>query len=642
MSDNNGSHIDCRAIITAMQSAIRHRGPDDFGIWQDAEAGIFLGHRRLSILDLSQSGHQPKSSKTGRFTIAFNGEIYNHLDMRAMLENGHGWSGWEGHSDTETLLAAIEIWGLFATLQKARGMFAIALWDRQNRTLSLARDAVGEKPLYYGWQGTGQARTFLFASELKAIAQHPACERNVDRDALTAYLRYNYVPAPQSIWQGVCKLTPGTIHTVSLRNPLGSNEIFWSFVDHAKHGVQNRFAGTPVDAVDALDSVLRAAIQRQMISDVPLGAFLSGGVDSSTIVALMQDISGKPVKTFTIGFDDTAYDESMHARAVADHLGSDHHEMFVSAKDARDVIPNLPQIYCEPFSDSSQIPTFLVSKVARQHVTVALSGDAGDELFAGYNRYAATAGHWNKISRLPRFARKTAGAILQNISPGQWDRLGGRLAKRHFRTFGDKVHKIANAMQADDIIALHRRLASAENEPESWVLGGREQLDVFTNVNTDIAAMDSIDQMMALDTISYLPDDILAKVDRAAMANSLETRVPFLDPDVIDFAWSLPSSHKICNGQTKWPLRQLLYRHVPQSLIDRPKMGFGIPVADWLRGSLRDWAEDLLDEKRLRETGYWNADLVRNAWDIHVSGQQNLSGKLWSVLMFEAWLRQSV
>ena len=518
-------------------------------------------------------------------------------------------------------------------------MFAIALWDRKLGTLSLARDRMGEKPLYYGWQGSGAQRSFLFGSELKALRKHSSFSAEVDRQALTLFMRFNYVPAPHSIWKGISKLAPGKILTLSALQTDGEVTEYWSFVETAKAGAANRFNGSREDAVDALQDVLAKTIERQMISDVPLGAFLSGGIDSSTIVAVMQQISAKPVKTFTIGFDDVAYDESVFAKDVARHLGTEHHEFRLSPTDALDVIPRLPDIYCEPFSDSSQIPTYLVRRFARQHVTVALSGDAGDELFGGYNRYLAVAKNWSQISALPRPVRAAVGQLLVRLSPRQWDRLGGSLATRNVRTFGDKVHKAAAALSAPDVQTLHHRLASAEMQPALWVKGGSEPPTLFDRPIEGLAGLDKIEQMMALDALMFLPDDILTKVDRAAMACSLETRVPFLDPAVIAFATSLPIGHKIVDGVSKWPLRELLYRHVPKAMIDRPKMGFGIPVADWLRGPLREWAEDLLDPKRMEEEGFWNVRIVRNAWQTHLSEKQNLVTRLWSVLMFQAWLR---
>jgi asparagine synthase (glutamine-hydrolysing) len=625
--------------LKAMLGLIAHRGPDDNGCWLDASAGIALGHRRLSIVDLSDSGHQPKSSQTGRFALIYNGEIYNHLELRRELERVSGFGGWEGHSDTETLLAGIEAWGLERTLQRCTGMFALALWDRQKRTLALARDRFGEKPLYYGWQGCDARRTFLFASELKALRRHPAFAADVDRRALTGLLRFAYVPAPLSIWTGIGKLEPGHILTLNADGSEIANAPFWRFVEVALEGTSRRFAGSRESAVDELDRLLGKVVEQQMLSDVPLGAFLSGGVDSSLIVAMMQKARSEPVKTFTIGFDDPAFDESAQARAVAAHLGTEHHELIVTAQDARDVIPKLPAIYCEPFADSSQIPTHLVSSLAAGHVKVALSGDAGDEVFAGYNRYATAARHWTWLSRIPHPLRRVAAALATSISPEGWDKIGGSAARKRFSMFGDKVHKAANSLRAGDLTELHLILASGNSDSLQWVKGGSDPVGAFVALSGQLEGLGAIERMMALDTLTYLPGDILAKVDRAAMAVSLETRAPYLDHELAAFAWSLPPEFKLSEGVTKWVLRQVLYRYVPQSLIDRPKAGFGVPVGSWLHGPLRDWAEDLLDPAQLNADGYFAADLVRQAWNLHLSGRRNMVDRLWPVLMFQQWLR---
>ncbi len=628
---------DSLRIVTAMTDAIRQRGPDDSGAWIDPDSGCVIGHRRLSIIDLSVAGHQPMASADGRFMLAYNGEIYNHEEIRRALEEEQAAPNWIGHSDTETLLAAIVHWGLKAALMRVNGMFALALWDRKHRELSLARDRIGEKPLYYGWQGSGAQRTFLFGSELKALRQHPAFEGTIDRGALTLFFRHNYVPAPYSIYQGIAKLTPGTILTVSHSESEPRSESYWSYLGVAVAGKRAPFAGSAEEAVDALAETAGAAVARQMMSDVPLGAFLSGGIDSSTVVALMQAQSANPVKTFTIGFAEEGYNEAVHAKAVAAHLGTDHHELYVDPDAARAVIPDLPSIYCEPFADSSQIPTFLVSRLAREHVTVSLSGDAGDELFCGYNRYVMSSKWWSRIALLPRPLRKAAQAALTNISPNTWDRLGGVLARERFAMFGDKIHKGAGVLGSGSASELYRKLVSHEDSPSAWVKGGFEPPTALTGEYSDLAGFDDIELMMVLDGVSYLPDDILAKVDRASMAASLESRVPFLDHHVVEFAWQLPQSIKLRDGVAKWPLRQLLYRHVPRALIDRPKMGFGVPINEWLRGPLSAWAETLLDAARLEREGYWNVALVRQIWEEHRTGTRNWSAKLWSVLMFQAW-----
>ena len=626
-------------VATAMNEAIRHRGPDDSGVWEDAACGIVMGHRRLSIIDLSAAGHQPMPSDSGRYLIAYNGEIYNYHDIRTEIESISGTKQWRGHSDTEVLLAGIELWGLEATLDRTRGMFAIALWDREAETLSLARDRVGEKPLYYGWHGAGDRRAFLFGSELSAIKKYPDFTPQIDRDALTLYLRHGYVPAPYSIYEGISKLTPGTIVTVSQSHPEPVTETFWNFADVARQGQTHPFTGTAEQSVDQLNALALKAVERQMVSDVPIGAFLSGGIDSSTVVALMQAQSAKPVKTFTIGFDEEAYNEAKHAKAVAAHLGTEHHELYVDPKTALSVIPDLPVFYSEPFADSSQIPTFLVSKLARSEVTVSLSGDAGDELFGGYNRYAMTASMWSKIAMIPAPVRSLAAKTLTAISPAAWDRIGGSFAASKVRMFGDKVHKGAGALYSNSVSELYHSLVSQERDPASWIKNGYEPATYLTGKRPELGDLDDVQSMMVLDGISYLPDDILVKVDRASMAVSLESRVPFLDPDIITFAWSLPLEYKIRAGVTKWPLRELLYRYVPKALIDRPKMGFGIPVDSWLRGPLKDWAEDLLDETTLRSDGIWDVTRVRDTWSEHLSGRRNWSSKLWAILMFQAWYR---
>ena len=578
-------------------------------------------------------------SESGRYVIAYNGEIYNYRDIRAEIEMVSGVRQWRGHSDTEVLLAGIELWGLKATLERTRGMFALALWDRKAEALSLARDRVGEKPLYYGWHGAADRRVFLFGSELSAIKEYPDFSPQIDRGALTLYLRHGYVPAPYSIYEGVSKLTPGTIVTVSLAQRDPVTEAFWNFADIARQGQAQLFTGSAEQSVDQLNALALKAVERQMVSDVPIGAFLSGGIDSSTVVALMQAQSTKPIKTFTIGFDEEAYNEAKHAKAVAAHLGTDHHELYVDPKTALSVIPDLPIFYSEPFADSSQIPTYLVSKLARSEVTVSLSGDAGDELFGGYNRYAMTSSMWSKIAMVPAPVRSVAAKVLTSISPSAWDQIGGTFAAGKVRMFGDKVHKGAGALTSSSVAELYHSLVSQEWAPASWVKNGYEPATVLTGKRPDLAELDDVQSMMVLDGISYLPDDILVKVDRASMAVSLESRVPFLDPDIIAFAWSLPLEYKIRAGVTKWPLRELLYRYVPKALIDRPKMGFGVPIDSWLRGPLKDWAEELLDEPTLRAEGIWNVKLVHDAWGEHSSGRRNWSSKLWAILMFQAWYR---
>lgn len=641
-------------ISAQMADQLVHRGPDAGGVW--AEQSVALSHRRLAILDLSPAGAQPMQSVCDRFVIAFNGEIYNHLDLRRDLAAAGAAPDWRGHSDTETLLAGIAHWGLDGTLRRSAGMFAIALWDRRDRRLSLARDRIGEKPLYWGWAG----RDLVFGSELKALRQHPDFPHDVCRQALAQYLRFAYVPAPRSIHPGVYKLEPGCILTVddapppaAPNDPLrpgeshGSLSIrrYWSLNQMIESGAQSRFA-TEAEALATVDEALRRAVSRQMIADVPLGAFLSGGIDSSLIVALMQAQSSRPVRTFTVGFENPAFNEAPFAAAVARHLGTDHTELTVTETEAREVIPLLPETYDEPFADSSQIPTHLVCKAARMNVTVALSGDAGDELFGGYNRYFYGPRIWQRLSLLPFSLRRAVAGTVLAIPPTGWDRLGGlynltRPRGTGIASLGDKAHRVAHRMHAvRDVDDLHRSMVSFWTEPKGLIANlplSREPSSLLDDPLPAALADDASARMMAQDMRSYLPDDILCKVDRAAMAVSLETRVPFLDPDVLAVSARLPSQMKIRDGQGKWALRQILYQHVPRDLIERPKTGFGIPVGEWLRGPLRGWAEDLLSEEALRRDGLIDPVPVREAWAEHLSGRRDWTHRLWIVLMLMAW-----
>lgn len=627
------------ALLRRMGQVIAHRGPDDAGVWVDEDAGIGFVHRRLSILDLSPAGHQPMVSSSGRYVIVFNGEIYNHLDLRRELERSAGNINWRGHSDTETLLAGFDVWGIAATIEKSIGMFAFALWDKETKNLTLGRDRLGEKPLYYGWQG----EVFLFGSELKALKAHPAFRAGVDRNAITLLMRYCYIPAPHSIYQGIFKLTPGCLLTVSARQRDVNIKAYWSGMQAVAGAKARPFAGGPSDAVSALHSLLMDAVGKQMVADVPLGAFLSGGVDSSTVVALMQAQSARPVRTFSIGFEQDMYNEAEHAKAVARHLGTDHTEMYVSAQDALNVIPLLPSMYDEPFADSSQIPTHLVSRIARQHVTVSLSGDAGDELFCGYNRYVLGDRLWKRLSRLPVALRRSVAALLTCLSPQTLNALIGPVqwalpARHRPANWGDKIHKGASVLASPTSAALYRGLVSHWDNPSALVLRSTEPGTVLTDDSVRPGGLSDVELMMAVDMVSYLPDDILCKVDRAAMRASLETRVPFLDHRVVEFAWQLPQAFKLSNGVSKWVLREVLFKYVPRALIDRPKMGFGVPIDHWLRGPLRDWAENLLDESRLRREGYFDPAPIRRYWAEHLSGRRNWQYHLWDVLMFQAWL----
>lgn len=628
-----------------MTQKIRHRGPDSDGAWLDHDAGIALGHRRLAIVDVSPAGAQPMCSPSGRFVIAFNGEIYNHIAMRAELARSGFLPAWRGQSDTETLVAAFDAWGIEASIKKSVGMFAIAAWDRQERVLILVRDRLGEKPLYYGWQGAGSESAFLFGSELKALRAHPSFSAPISRDALALYMRHGSVPGALSIYAGIHKLEPGCLLTVSREAPEPGITRFWSGADVAVQGVASPFSGTADEAVDALALVLRDAVAQQMIADVPLGAFLSGGVDSSTVVALMQAQSARRVKTFSIGFEQAAYNEAIYAKQVAAHLGTEHVELYVSSRRAMEVIPRLPALYDEPFADSSQIPTFLVSQLARKEISVALSGDAGDELFGGYNRYQITASSWERLSRLPRGLRKAMAWSILSIRPDEWDAMAHRMPfLKRWSGFGDKLHKGASVLGAESNSALYLGLVSQWQDPTLVVLDSTEPETLLSGLQPDFTGLNSVERMMALDMLTYLPDDILTKVDRAAMGVSLETRVPFLDHRVVEFAWRLPLDYKLRRESsrltTKWALRQVLYRHVPRDIIDRPKMGFGVPIDAWLRGPLRAWAEDLLGEARIRREGFLDPAPIRQKWHEHLSGRRNWQPQLWCVLMFQAWLAE--
>ena len=623
--------------VRGMVASIRYRGPDDFGVWCDERVGIGLGHARLSILDLSPEGHQPMVSASGRYVISYNGEVYNFAELRSEL--GVVGQKFRGHSDTEVMLAAFEEWGIEKAVQRFVGMFAFALWDKQTRTLTLGRDRLGEKPLYYGWQG----EAFLFGSELKALRAHPAFRAEVDRNALALLLRHNYIPAPYSIYQGISKLSPGCLLTVSLsqRNP--RIVPYWSGKQAIEAGLAHPFEGSESAAVSALEALLKDAVGQQMVADVPLGAFLSGGVDSSTVVALMQAQSSRPVKTFTIGFHEEGYDEAPHAKSVARHLGTEHTELYVMPKEAMDVIPRLPALYDEPFSDSSQIPTFLVSELARRHVTVSLSGDGGDELFGGYNRYFWATNIWRRVGWAPQPMRAALAGALMALPPSTWNGVFRGLSRFlpvgwRYANPGDKLHKLAEILAVRTPEEIYLDLVSHWKQPTEVVRGTQEPPTVLTDPAQWANLPDFEQRMMYLDQMTYLPDDILTKVDRAAMGVSLETRVPFLDHRVVEFAWSLPLSMKIRHGQGKWLLRQVLYRHVPKELMERPKMGFGVPIDVWLRGPLKGWAEELLDEGRLQREGYFDPRPIRGKWAEHLTGRRNWSYYLWDVLMFQAWL----
>ena len=624
-------------LARRMAAEVVHRGPDDSGVWLDGEQGIALAHSRLSVLELSQAGHQPMASPSGRFVIVYNGEIYNHLELREQL----GGVAWRGHSDTETLLAAIDAWGVSATLEKCVGMFAFALWDRKDHILILARDRIGEKPLYYGWQDN----VFIFGSELKALRAHPAFENEIDREALALFLKYNYIPAPYSIYKGINKLLPGTYLVVRPGEREAEPTTYWSAKKMAENGQRNLFAGDDDEALEELERLLRQSVSKQMVADVPLGAFLSGGVDSSTIVSLMQAQSSRAVKTFTIGSYSSGYNEAEQAKKVARHLGTEHTELYVSAEEAMAVIPRLARLYDEPFGDSSQIPTFLVADLASSHVTVALSGDGGDELFGGYNRHYWAPVFQRRVGLVPRPLRAALAMGLTALKPNAWDTVFRGLAKLlpdgwRYVNLGDKLHKLADVLPARSAEEMYHGLVSFWKRPEKIVALANDYPRMLFDAAVQPDLKDFSHRMMYLDLVSYLPDDILVKVDRAAMGVSLETRVPMLDHRVVEFAWQLPLSLKIRNGQSKWLLRQVLHKYVPRKLVERPKMGFGVPLDAWLRGPLREWAEALLDEDRLKREGFLNPAPVREKWLEHLAGRRNWAYHLWGVLMFQAWLEE--
>lgn len=620
------------AAVERMTETLRHRGPDDGAVWVDAAAGIALGHRRLSIIDLSPLGRQPMHSADGRYVIAFNGEVYNFRALRAELEAlGHGF---RGHSDTEVMLAAITQWGLEGAVGRFIGMFAFALWDRRERDLALVRDRLGIKPMYYGRAGS----FVLFGSELKALRAHPALRPEIDRDALAGFMRTNYVPTPLSIYVGISKLPPGTIVRLRAGGVDAEPVAYWSAREVALRGLRDPLRATPEEATEELDALLRDAVKLRLESDVPLGAFLSGGIDSSTIVALMQATSGRAVKTFTIGFHEGNYDEAAHAKAVARHLGSEHTELYVQPADALALIPRIPDWYDEPFADSSQLPTYLVSEMTRRHVTVALSGDGGDELFAGYDRYVWTRSIWSVVGKMPVAWRRKLAGLLTRFSPETIDAVARWIPAR-VRPMrpSHRSRSLARTLHLDTIDDVYRRLVSHWEEPDRLVAGGHEPRNALWDATLASDIPQFIPRAQLLDLVTYLPDDILTKVDRASMAVGLEARVPLLDHRVVELAWRVPLPLKIRNGRRKWLLREVLHRHVPSELVERPKMGFGIPIDSWLRGPLRDWAESLLGERSLREQGFLDARMVREAWNDHLTGRADRHYALWNVLMFQAW-----
>ena len=633
-------------VINKMTSKLFHRGPDDSGTWIDDSNNIALGHRRLSIIDLSSAGHQPMLSSCKRFVLVFNGEIYNHLALRNEINKSNKFSNsWLGSSDTETLLRCFEIWGFEKTLSKLVGMFSICLFDKELKALHLARDRIGEKPLYYGHINN----SFVFSSELKALKEYPNFNNKIDRDALKKYFQFLYIPAPKTIYQNIFKLKPGYYLSIPLDKIHNLKDIkkyinsYWNLGDHI---IQSNNIKEDGEYLNELETHLENAIDSQSIADVPLGAFLSGGIDSSLITALMQKNTTTPVKTFTIGFEEISFDESPYAKKVAEYLGTDHSELFVTSKETRDVIPNLPYIYDEPFADSSQIPTFLVCAAARSKVTVALSGDAGDELFGGYNRYFWGPRIWQKFSWMPFFVRKIIGNsmdLVPSYGLNYLEKNMHKYSKKNITKIGNKFDKISKVLKSSrNVDDMYSSLTSEWDITSSVVIDDSDTSHDYILEKTNFKACqnDSLN-MMYKDILSYLPDDILCKVDRAAMASSLETRAPFLDHRVVEFALGMPIELKIRNNKGKWALREILYKYVPKDMMERPKTGFSIPIGDWLRGPLKEWAEELLDNDKIKSQGYLKPEIVSSIWTLHKSGKYDYTSRIWSILMFQSWLESN-
>lgn len=612
-----------------MSKILEHRGPDDCGVWQDEGYIMNLGHRRLSILELSKLGAQPMLSNDQRYVIVFNGEIYNFQELKKDIVVAKAYN-FKGQSDTEVILAALELWGIQQTVQKLVGMYAISIFDTVERALYLIKDRMGEKPLYYGWSKD----QFIFASELKAFKKHRSFTNEIDRNALRLYFKYNYIPTPNTIYKDIYKLIPGSILRIDLNNNKQSIEKYWELDTHEKPHIKDK-----AENIDLLENLLKASIRRQMLaSDVPIGAFLSGGVDSSTIVAIMQSLTPQPINTFSIGFNHKTYNEANYAKNVADYLRTNHTELYLSAKDAYSIVPDLPIFYDEPFADSSQIPTFLVSKLAKQHVTVVLSGDGGDELFGGYERYTIINNLVNKLEAVPSFIKKNSSSFIKKVAENKYSKHLHSLSPK----FIDRLYRSGELLNIHQSNDLYDYFLSSWKDTEDLVIDSELQNNSFIKGNDSTGYFhrsNFLEWMMYVDSQMYLPDDILVKVDRASMANSLESRVPMLDKSIVEFAHSLPLEYKIRDNTQKWILKQVMYRYLPKRLMDRPKKGFGVPIGQWLQGPLKDWAEELLDENLLKQQGYLNVNLVRKRWEEHKAGARNWQSQLWGVLMFQAWLK---
>ena len=628
--------------ILKMNSAISHRGPDCSGFWSDKSSGIFFGHQRLSILDLSDLANQPMLSNSGRYIITYNGEIYNHLEIRKELAEICSTIKWKTTSDTETLLESLEFWGIEKTLKKINGMFAFGLWDKKNRSLTLVRDRIGEKPLYFGWQGFGSSKVFLFGSELKSLKKHPLFNKEINRNAIALLLSHNCIPDPHSIYKNIYKLLPGhylQLNENDLKNSFSPiPKLYWSLTKSAINGKNDLLKLNETEICEDFEKNLKFSVKQRMISDVPLGSFLSGGTDSSVITALMQSQSISPIKTFSIGFEEDHYNEAKYSKNVAKFLGTDHTELYFSSKKALEIIPDLPTIYDEPFADNSQIPSVILSRLAKSKVKVALTGDGGDELFCGYNRYIST-NKWSKgFDITPFWFRKFMAKIIKSMPNDKWNTMCGLIPGLNNYANIEQKKKCINALESEKFIDFYKVLTSHWQNPNDVVLNINDIKTKFDNLEEDLQKFENYQQMMLSDLKFYVPNDILVKVDRATMASSIESRAPFFDHKIMEYTWRMPQFYKLNNGKTKWILKKILNKYIPKNLINRPKKGFGIPLNDWLKGPLREWAENLLSEKKLLNEGYFDPKLVRTKWDSFMSNKNRSHYDLWNVLMFQSWI----